>query len=317
MIRRLPCLFLAALFSVPSANAQPGVWMEVGDAPEGVPDRQLTVGIGELTQIVGSLDRPNGDHVDTYCIVIDDPAIFYASTSSHLGGSLSLPRELLISSRMWLWSASTASEGAGLLLANDDDATDPLDLGSTITDPNTFTMFTMGMIDPTAAGINLTAGATYLLSISTFDNDPLDASGLNLSEIDLTRLTDLYGPNPVAGPFDQWENGPSTDVGGYLIALQARGFARFPNRELPPWQRLACSWPVFCAARHSVARDCDWRKVIDHLPWVPVDADCAVSQSLDRRSGLPAAMWPLARAAPNGRSRRQSAHTLAQRTIVA
>ena len=225
------CFAMISLAALTSALAQPGVWNEVGDAPEGVlnDEWQVTVGNGTLTEIRGSLDRAAGDHVDTYSFIIDEPMTFYASTADHLGGSLpNDPMEKLINTRMSLWSASTLAEiTAEIVLGNDDDAfpgapgVPPGGLASTISNPASFALLTTGTANTM---IELQQGL-YLLSITTFDNDPEDAMGNDLVAYNPGDLTALYGPNSMAGPFDHWENASSSDFGSYVIALQGAAFA--------------------------------------------------------------------------------------------
>jgi hypothetical protein len=85
------------------ASATFADWVEVGDAPEGVPAHQDTVGVGPLVLISGSLDSFDFavDHVDTYAIIITDPDNFWASTTPALGGSASGGSE---DTRLWLWT---------------------------------------------------------------------------------------------------------------------------------------------------------------------------------------------------------------------
>jgi hypothetical protein len=227
LTRHLWILILATL----TTHASGQIWLELGDAPDGVPANQLTVGMGNITEIRGSLDRPGGDHVDTYCIRITDPIAFFASTSAHLGGSLTATNELLADSRMWLWTQSQLEGMVDILLANDDDAFIPGDLASTLADPTQFAMLTGGAVDATAMGIILSPGNTYLLSISTTPNDPEDSNNVALSPIDIPPFiaTSLYGPDPAAEAFDHWENEQSLDAGHYIIALRGVSYCMTPE----------------------------------------------------------------------------------------
>ncbi len=230
------CCFLLFFFSLLSlASAQPGtgVWMEPDgmDAPEGVPAGQDTMGMGALTEIRGSLDPGKGDFVDTFCIVIDDPLAFYASTSAHLGGSFLGPQERLANTRIWLWAKTDVTEGtiATIAVANDDDQIGA-DFGSTVSSPDLFEMLTSGLVDPSADGVILEAGRQYLVSIASSDNDPLDAAGTPLAAIDLMGLTRLYGANTAAGPFTEWANpAAAVDAGAYVIALSGARFCIVPE----------------------------------------------------------------------------------------
>ncbi len=254
-MKRIRCCLLLLAFSVVSiASAQPGtnVWVEPPDmdAPEGVPGRQNTIGTGELTMIQGFLNPSKGDFVDTFCIVIDDPMSFYASTSAHLGGSFLGPTERLANTRIWLWAASEITEGdvATMALANDDDALGA-DFGSTVSDPISFEMLTTGFVDPSASGIQLVSGSRYLVSISSSDNNPLDAAGVALAEIDPSGLTRLYGPNPNAGPFSEWANpAAQVDAGSYIIALSGASFCLVPEPD-PATALLGFAGLIFIVIR--------------------------------------------------------------------
>lgn len=209
-------------------------WLEVGagDAPDGpsLAGQQVTMGVGPLTDIQGSLDGAHGDLVDTFCIRITNFVDFYASTATYLGGSLTRPDERLSDSRMWLWTQSDVLDAASQLLLANDDTIDPAfpmssDLGSTIAHPLNFGSLTGGLVDLTA--INsipfLLDGQQYLLSISAFPNDPEDAANIDLATLG-PAFTSLHGPNPLAGPFEHWENVPNNEVGSYTIALSGTEF---------------------------------------------------------------------------------------------
>jgi hypothetical protein len=90
-------------------------WVEVGDAPEGVPARQDTVGVGPLERIIGAVDSALGDYTDTYSIIITDPSAFYATTKVDLGGAAVLSTGEVGDAKLWLWDVD-----GNVLLANDD-----------------------------------------------------------------------------------------------------------------------------------------------------------------------------------------------------
>ena len=229
---RATALLFAILFYV-SGPAWGQVWIEDGDAPDGPLDIQDTVGTGELLEIRGSLDRGAGDHVDTYSIIVTDPDIFYASTSVHLGGSSTTALESLRNTRMWMWNQSVLEGITDVVLANDDTeisdpTTPPPNQASTISDPTLFPMLAGGVVLPTAQNVSLVAGEKYLLSISTFGNDPIDSAGIELATLDLLEIG-LHGKNPAAGLFEAWENGASDDFGDYVIALAGARFCVVPE----------------------------------------------------------------------------------------
>jgi hypothetical protein len=205
-------MFLAITIVANGALGQ--IWTEIGDAPDGVPGQQVTMGMGPLTEIRGSLDRTGGDHVDTYCMVVNDPAQFFASTNELLGGSFLSTSELLADTRLWLWTQSSLlSEGMAMaLLGNDDDPSSPNTGASTM-------------------NIMLNSGQQYLVSISTFANNAYDAASLPLIHFMPGGPGALFGPNPdpLTGPFQSWENAPTGEFGNYVIALRGASFCAVPE----------------------------------------------------------------------------------------
>lgn len=218
-------LVIAFAFASTAALAQ--VWTELGDAPEGVPAHQETMGVGALTLIEGGISRGTGDHTDTYCITITDPGTFFASTKISMGGYALTATGGFGDTRMWLWNMN-----GGLLLANDDHAGGTDGLKSTITDPSTFVATTgafgtAGTVAATATPISLTPGQ-YLLSISYFPNDPDDAVGVDQATIG-SPFTALHGKNPASGAFDHWENAAGTTAWTYGIALRGASYCVVPE----------------------------------------------------------------------------------------
>lgn len=214
---KLFCL-MAALAVMMTGTSFGQTWAEVGDAPEGVPFRQDTFGVGPLNQITGAINRGQGDHTDTYSIIITDPMAFLASTKNSFGGSAVSSTGSNLDTRLWLWTNS-----GQVVLGNDDVNSTSLGtdtLASLISDPTTFPTLSGGeVVDPTAANVSLVAGQKYLLSISLFSNDPDDAGGVDVVNLG-ADFDALHGPNPAAGPFAAWENGTSTTMGTYTIALR-------------------------------------------------------------------------------------------------
>lgn len=215
----------AGLALAGSASAQ--TWAEVGDAPQGIPGHQRTNGSGLLTSITGVLDRPGGDHVDTYSIIITDVAAFYATTKIFFGGSALTQTGSNADSRLWLWSETGAP-----LLGNDDINTAALGtdtFASFISAPATFPGFTGGeLVNPSAAGVVLVAGQKYLLSISEFSNDPDGAGGVDMFLLG-ADFDALHGPNPAAGAFVGWENAADSTIITYNIALAGAAFCPTPG----------------------------------------------------------------------------------------
>lgn len=216
MIFRKTFFVACAAFAVMLASPAFGqVWNEMGDAPDGVPARQDTAGIGPLLNINGATSSVDQDWVDTYSIVIIDPVDFYATTASSVGRNTG---SATFDTRLWLWD-----EQGNVLLGNDDTASDGLQ--STISDPSTFAGFTGGAVNADAQGIFLAPGK-YLLSISGFDNDPFDAAGVDLVNLG-SPFSDLRGPNQNAGAFSVW--GQAGATGEYRIELGGATFCTIPE----------------------------------------------------------------------------------------
>lgn len=216
---RIRAFFLAvAAAAMVTSSSLAQVWPEAGDAPDGVPGRQDTVGVGPLTSITGTITRGAGDHVDTYSIIITDPAAFLASTKTSFGGSAVTSTGGSADTRLWLWTNSGAP-----VLANDDINSGSLGtdtLGSLVSSPSTFPGLSGGeIVAPTAAGVTLTAGQKYLLSISEFANDPVDGALVPIFDLG-SDFDALHGPNPAAGAFSGWENGADSTAFTYTIALR-------------------------------------------------------------------------------------------------
>jgi hypothetical protein len=110
-------LCFAAAVAVMTASSIYGAhWVEVGDAPAGVPARQDTSGVGPLNRIEGTFVNNNGVmDVDTYSIVITDPSVFLALTKTFFGGSAVSSTGTNLDTRLWLWT-----EHGNVLLGNED-----------------------------------------------------------------------------------------------------------------------------------------------------------------------------------------------------
>lgn len=226
MLRNL--LVATGLVVALAASASAQVWAEVGDAPQGVPANQATVGVGPLTAITGVIDRPAGDHTDTYCITVTDVSLFYATTKIFYGGSAVDTAGANADTRLWIWDLA-----GNELLGNDDINAAALgtsdNFASLVSDPSTFPGFSGGeLVNGTATGISLTNGSRYLLSISEFANDPDDAGGVDLINLG-ADFDALHGPNPSAGSFAAWENAADSTKFTYKIALAGATFCEVPE----------------------------------------------------------------------------------------
>ncbi|MGQ0626846.1 MAG: DVUA0089 family protein [Phycisphaerales bacterium] len=170
-----------------AANAQS--WAETGDAP--ALGGQTTVGAGVLNVITGGLTGNAGglsDFEDLYIIRIADPLNFRATTT--VGSTFD--------TQLFLFDA------AGNGIAFNDDSTG---LQSTLT--NAFTSA-------------LPAGL-YLLAVSGYDRDGVDANGLEIFAD--TPFASERGPTVGRGPLAGW-SGSNSSIGTYTITLQGVEFAQ-------------------------------------------------------------------------------------------
>jgi hypothetical protein len=180
------------------ASVRAGVvtWSEVGDAPSTVPG-QITVGPGfsvPLDAIIGADDGP-GDTVDMYCIFIFDPMAFSATTATPATG---------FDTQLFLFTPG----GFGVT-HNDDNPLPGSGVTSTIT------------------GAFVPAPGHYVLAISRYDVDPLNAAGAEIwadTPFTVERAPDGPGaPGPLAG----WSSGPA--LSGYKIFLTGATFCEVPS----------------------------------------------------------------------------------------
>jgi hypothetical protein len=151
-----------------------------------------------VTRVRGDLDASDAD---MYVICITDPASFSATTVGSAG----------FDTQLWLFRC----DGTGVV--HNDDA-----VGTTVT---------QSRIDNSTNCIQ--QGGIYLLAISRYNLDPVDASGQliwNDSPFRAVRCPDGPGrANPIAG----W-TGSTTAAGRYIIQLQGAYFVRPSGCEEPP-----------------------------------------------------------------------------------
>ncbi|MCE7974725.1 MAG: PEP-CTERM sorting domain-containing protein [Leptolyngbya sp. PLA1] len=180
-------LVLAMLASASAAQAQ--LWVEIPDAPAALPfTAQMTVGVGPLLTISGGPDFP-GDTVDAYCIHIYDVGAFSASTVGGTG----------MDSQLWLFRP----DGTGVTF-NDD----------------------AGPLQSTITGAFVPGPGLYILAVSAYDTDPVNAAGAALwldTPFAVERAPDGPGAaTPVAG----WTAGP--DLAPYRISLTGATYCEVP-----------------------------------------------------------------------------------------
>ncbi len=137
-MKKLLVVVMALAFAAP-ALAQ---WVEIGDAGDLPATAQQTVGDGQLATISGNLSV--GD-VDMYCIMVDDPATFSAST---VGGAT-------WDTQLFVFNVN----GVGVAM-NDDS-------GGTL----------QSLVGPFDACMYSTGPGLYYVAVSRYNADPRDASG--------------------------------------------------------------------------------------------------------------------------------------------
>ncbi|MCO6045849.1 PEP-CTERM sorting domain-containing protein [Aeoliella sp. ICT_H6.2] len=217
-MNRLMCARAAAslavvFFSFSAALGQ--AWVEIGDAPDDIPNRQDTKGVGALTQIRGSTGADD-DWVDVYSIMITDTTAFYATTEESYGN---MTASATFDTRLFLFN-----EDGTPAVANDDFIGEP-NWRSFISDPSTFP----NTVAASAANVSLTPGK-YLLAVTGYDNDPLDVTELILfsdtGSISSDNL-ELHGPNPDAGAFSTWEF--AGESGDYVVELGGAEYCAIPE----------------------------------------------------------------------------------------
>lgn len=160
------------------------IWKEKGDAGDLPATAQETAGNGNLDQILGKIDSRND--VDLFCIKINDPTNFLATTVGTKG--------TLADTQLFLFDP----KGMGLLAA-DDTATS-----------------LRSQLSAAGTGVTLTKGE-YLLGISAFDADPLSKSGYIFSNTKFINTQTATGPGG-SDPVIKWST-TGFDSGTYTINL--------------------------------------------------------------------------------------------------
>lgn len=201
-------LFACASPAVISAN-----WEEAldGGMDAGIQTgAQTTSGFGQVDVIVGNINPELGDHVDCYCIRVDDKASFYATTNHQINPSGSSSG---FDSQLWLWSAG----GTRAISANEDS---PPGVASVVSDIDGPIAYTQLPVDPVTE--SLSNGSNYLVCLSYFPQNALDAADNRLVNWD--NFGALSGPNPDAGSFSHYSNPVQFGSSDYAIALQGASF---------------------------------------------------------------------------------------------
>jgi hypothetical protein len=180
-------LLLALSLSTTAAFAQ--VWNEVGDAIDLAPG-QMTVGVGPLTNIVGTIGA--SDDADLYCIYIYDYLQFRATTVGQPG--------TLSDTQLFLFDANSMG-----VTFNDDD----IGVRSTLTNQW------------------LPGNGFYMIGITGYNRDPVNPAGAliwNNTPFGTERAPDGPGaPGPLAG----WVG--TSGTGTYDILLRGATFCAVPE----------------------------------------------------------------------------------------
>lgn len=197
-MKKLITLSLTVLIALSANVALADVWAEIGDAGDLPATAQIPTGNDPLTAITGTILA--GGDADMYCISIETPTAFSASTCFVTS----------IDTQLWIF----AEDGTGISY-NDDD---PGGCGLQSTVTGTF------ILNP----------GSYYLAVSTYDWDALDGSGNEIwsdTPFNVERQPDGPGaPGPVAG----W-GGSSFSDGAYQIELTGAGFCGVTATEESSW----------------------------------------------------------------------------------
>jgi uncharacterized protein (TIGR03382 family) len=186
-----------------AAHAQ--IWVEVGDAPSTLPG-QITLGIGPLTDIVGTLGAP-GD-VDLYCIFIHDPAAFGAWTESAFPPGALGPAGAAFDTQLWLFDHM----GFGVLHGDDSGLS---------------TLSGIGAVPvPLVGPPPVILPGYYWLGISGYNTDPLNPAG-SLIWLNTPFISQRVPDGPGApGPLSGWTG--TSGTGDYHIVLSGASFCDVP-----------------------------------------------------------------------------------------
>ena len=184
---------LGVLLAAP-AMAQ---WNEQGDAGDLPGTAQVPVGGGPLATINGTIGASDAD---MYCIRIDAPTAFRASTC----GSTTLDTQLFL----------FRENGTGVT-HNDDD---PGGCG----------------VQSTITGVFVSAPGQYLIAVSTYNRDPVGAGGCLIwanSPFNVERAPDGACP---ASPVTAW-TGSTTVTGTYTITMTGVSYCGATAVEPATW----------------------------------------------------------------------------------
>ena len=197
----------AAMVLAAAMAAQAQVWTESPDAPELQPG-QMTLGVGPLTTINGSIFNPDVD-ADLYCIHIPDMALFLATTTKSAGLFVPDPQLFLFT-----------TNGVGIVY-------------DTNIVPGTATISGGLLPNP-----SLYPAGDYLLGYSASDKDPYDSPTLaNMI------FPDIAGPQQLAlitTPLAAWDLNGSASPTSYTITLTGAEYCGVPEPQTLGLLSLGC-----------------------------------------------------------------------------
>jgi hypothetical protein len=182
-------LLACTLLTAPARAQEPG-----GDAPDGVGDAQAF----GYTPITGDLESTTD--VDCFAIYITDRLAFSATTN---GSSVPDPT---LETKLYLWRGTLTGATAGIVF-NDDDPR----MGTNLS------------YIPAGTASLLTEGK-HVICVTSFDNDPLNAAGLQIFDYD-QPWWQVNQPNPGDGDANlaSWTPIVVDDTGPYRIELTGVG----------------------------------------------------------------------------------------------
>ncbi len=180
------------------------IYTESGDAGQTVGTAQNVTGVANLTRIEGSL-MPDGNDVDIFRIVINDFANFRADTFGTRAGGFPNP-----DTQLFLFDEN------GFGVYGNDDAPGG------------------GTVDSELISGVVSSNGTYLLAITTFNNEPISAGGAIFDPTGAPFTATVTPTGPGGGSaLTGWDsNGDSGEHGAYGINLEGATVIPAPGAVL-------------------------------------------------------------------------------------
>ena len=193
--RLITAVSLSAAVLLPLNSARAGIFIEFADAgqtPGTAEDVDVVAGGGTLDQIQGTL--PTATDSDVYRFRITSAATFSATITTPNPDA---------DTQIYLFTNS----GAGIAFNDDNPDSGPSDFNGALPQGNSL----YASLSP----------GTYLLAISSYDNDPFTSSGYVFPDNADSASINVSGPLPSAAgvPFVNFETDFGDPWGQYTIAL--------------------------------------------------------------------------------------------------